>query len=479
MRKVHVEPHENSDMNDDCQSILSIESKISYLNIHERDYDPNNPHLFLNLGNKWVNSLGVYNLENLTQIELSENSIRDNFDLRIYDCPNINVLPKLTSKLTIRGNCDINRLFDGTIIYQNLKYLCIMDNVSESKHIFFKSLPALKHLCIYKCNYEEINLYTLSDNVEILPDIPNILSITDTMDIHDIYKLNVHIALCTHLNKITHVDNTFGKIKLCVYIIDSYVPTILPPHTYKVVLEYTFENRRKRKMLMEQFRISKIRLPKYLKILNVNNGLFGEPVYFPLANIHMPEYLEYVFLQKCIIDDASNFTDTLKILKCSDCRFGNFALDNLPNSLEKMYFSHCVLGNFAAYPKFLKHLTVLRCELVKISVPDGLLSLNCEFNFITNIDDLPDSLENLECGGNPISIIKRLPTNMKYFSYNNDRGTYRTIRIYNFSPNVQFSAYFVSLERGLEPPCLPYYNFLNYLRDAIRKKLCRNQTISP
>lgn len=463
LTKVHIDSHE--DLDNIFSQSDSIDSTELYLQISDIMQNPNDSYFSLDFNkHKRIKSLFAYDLQNLEQIELFGKPDCEMFSLTVSNCPNISILPEQTSKVTIKGNCNVNELFDGRIIYKDIEYLYIMNNC-RTNHISLKSLPALKYLCVHACNFEEISLHSLCSEVEIC------------------------IYLCLRLEKITHENTDIGKTKLFIRIYDSLVPAFLPSFTNTLVLSYTFENFSKRDMLMKQYGMimssgsrtlkCKIQLPKYLKTLNIINERFSKPMYIPLKYIYMPDNLECVQLERCGINDTSCFTNGLKVFKCYYCRFGKFALDNLPNSLETIHFYHCDLGNFASYPRQLKHLTVSKCELETVTVPNGLLSLDCSQNLITDIDNLPDSLEHLECGGNPIKMVKKLPYNLKHFSYNNSHCIFRIVKIYEFSPNIKFVVYAAILEQEEKPNHLLFFRLINHLRNTISKKMHRKQSISP
>lgn len=322
-----------------------------------------------------LDDLDIGNIPNINHIVLSENTKL--YNLAISNCPNIKSLPENITQVKIHDHCVLEQIFNGTTIYNNLTSLKIINNSTE--HFILTSTPVLEIVDVFTCPYiKQLDLGYLEK------------------------PIYVSIAGCANIQKITH-DNQ--KQILDIFIESCYIQNLsnilTPEHTNKLHLKREF------------FGIcsyeKRFFFPKYLKVL------YLEHVVRLKSLVNIPETVEYINLSYCSIDDMSYLPNSLKKLKCANCRFMPMTLDNLPNSLEKLVMSSCHLGDSICFPRFLKEFSASYCKLKRIYVNNGLEILNVSYNSITNIDNLPDSVKYLTCTDCPIEKINVLPRNLLHF----------------------------------------------------------------
>lgn len=324
-----------------------------------------------------LDSIQISNIPNITQIVLSEELKYPVSKLTITNCPNIESLPDKLSRASVKENVSLDKIFDGTTIYNNLSSIEIFDNNVE--HIVLKNLtPALRYFDIENCSHiKQLDLY--SEN-----------------------PIRVNIFNCSNIQKITH-NNKKQRLNIHIEadIIETFANIELPEHTNYLCLRNNY--------FLDVPYKSFLNFPKYLKKLRL--------VYIiGLKSLkNLPETIESIDLFDCSIDDMSYLPNSLKTLECSHCYFDPMTLNNFPNSLEKLVICDTYLGPSISFPRFLKELTIHCCKLKKVHVGDSLVSLEIINNPITNIDNLPNSVKYLTCVNCPIEKFNVLPCDLLHF----------------------------------------------------------------
>lgn len=373
-----------------------------------------------------VESLHINNMPSITHITLSPNTCYENLTLKINNCPNLIAIPEKIQRVNLLFDCDVNRIFGGTICYDNIVHLTL-EHVPQT-HISLGLLTPLKSLNILRIDDCVLEQLVLGSSFE---------------------KISITIANCVNFYKIAHCDpNTI----LSIDIENNKHVLILPDHTCSLRVSYTpYMIQRQTQTQAQAYLSDMIRiqtLPPKLKTLTITKT-YGYPLELSLKNI--PDQLKYVHFQYCIIDDVSYLPNSLYSLSCIDCTFNVQTLNNLPCGLGKIHFTRCNLNGFVNFPRLLEHLTVVDCGLRKITVGMGwgqgqgqgqgqyLKTLDCSKNHLTDadIENLPDSLERIECGGNRIHTIKKLPANLQVFRCTNYNRPPKTMRIYKLPPSLR------------------------------------------
>lgn len=121
----------------------------------------------------------------------------------------------------------------------------------------------------------------------------------------------------------------------------------------------------------------------------------------------------------------------LQLLKCEFNSITN--LDNLPQSLKKLYCEYNSISNLDNLPS---SILILSCSdnLIRNldNLPYGIKNLNCSHNLITNLDNLPSTIEFLDCSYNKLINLNYLPSSIKILKCHMD-----TINLNNLPSSIK------------------------------------------